>query len=83
MTAPQHTTHPRFVDPTDLICPRCGYMACPQPPAYLDADAPARPGTPQFSHRDGTALCPAADGTSCEPVEIETLPPRYGCCRRS
>ncbi len=73
MTAPQHTTHPqRFVDPAELICPGCGEQVCPQPPVRLDASA--GPGTPQFSHRDGTALCPAVDGTSCEPVEIEVLP---------
>ncbi len=73
MTAPQHTTYPqRFVDPAELICPGCGSMTCPQPPVSLDASA--GPELPQFSHRDGTALCAAADGTSCEPVEIETLP---------
>ncbi len=71
MTVPQQSIRPRFVDPAELICPGCGEQVCPQPPVYVGAAT--RPGTAQFSHRDGTALCVGADGTRCEPVEIEAL----------
>jgi len=58
----------RFVNPEDLICPGCGEQVRCEPPGYwVVAHGPR----PDFSHPDGSALCPAsANGRPVEPIEI-------------
>ena len=43
----------------DLVCPGCGYMAVPEPPIQWSAAAGR---APEFSHRDGSVLCPDGCG---------------------
>jgi hypothetical protein len=58
----------RLVDPKQLRCPGCGEQVRCAPPGYwLVAD---RLPVAQFSHQDRTALCPRADGTVADPIEL-------------
>jgi hypothetical protein len=70
MSAPAIGTQPRcYVEPDDLICPGCGEQVNGQPPTdYLAGEGPR---TPDFSHHDGSALCPRSDGAPAEPIESE------------
>ncbi|OLM28281.1 hypothetical protein Ae717Ps2_6620 [Pseudonocardia sp. Ae717_Ps2] len=52
----------------DLVCPGCGSTAVPEPPIQWPAAAGQ---APEFSHRDGSVLCPDARGRITEPVEID------------
>lgn len=55
------------VDPDTLVCPGCaGRVLFEPPPGW-----PSRAGAvPEWSHRDGSVLCPDARGRVPEPVEV-------------
>jgi hypothetical protein len=67
MSAPAIGTESRYVDPDDLICPGCGEQVNSQPPDNYRADEGRR--TQNFSHHDGSALCPRPGGAPAEPIE--------------
>ncbi|MDN5916089.1 MAG: hypothetical protein L0I76_13470 [Pseudonocardia sp.] len=56
----------RGVDPDALLCPGCHETAVCAPPSGWPERAGARP---EFSHRDGSVLCPDGRGRVPEPVE--------------
>ncbi|ALE85848.1 hypothetical protein XF36_24135 [Pseudonocardia sp. HH130629-09] len=61
------------VDVTDLVCPGCASPVIDAPPSGW----PARAGrSPEFSHADGSVLCPDRFGRVPEPMEAAGL--RYG-----
>lgn len=63
----------QWVDLAALVCPGCGGAVAGVPPSGW----PARAGlAPQFSHPDGSVLCPDEFGRVPEPVEAGGL--RYG-----
>ncbi|ANY06386.1 hypothetical protein AFB00_08875 [Pseudonocardia sp. HH130630-07] len=56
-----------WVDVSELVCPGCGGPVVDAPPSGW----PARAGAvPEFSHPDGSVLCPDELGRVGEPVEI-------------
>lgn len=58
------------VDPDALVCPGCAEPVCAAPPSGW----PARAGVaPEWSHRDGSVLCPDGLGRVPEPVEMGGL----------
>ncbi len=58
------------VDPDALVCAGCAEPAVGMPPV----DWPANAGqAPEYSHRDGSVLCPDAAGRIGEPVEVGGL----------
>ncbi|MFG1637437.1 hypothetical protein ACGFKX_21645 [Pseudonocardia alni] len=62
-----------LVDVTDLVCPGCAGPVMDAPPSGW----PVRAGrSPEFSHTDGSVLCPDRFGRVPEPVEAASL--RYG-----
>lgn len=61
----------RFIDPAQLICPGCGDHVRLEPPGYWRV-ADGFPA-PDFSHRDGSALCRSRNGTVSEPIEVVAL----------
>lgn len=64
---------PDLVDVSDLVCPGCAGPVVDAPPSGW----PARAGRcPEFSHADGSVLCPDGMGRVPEPVEAAGL--RYG-----
>jgi hypothetical protein len=68
MSAPARGRARRFVDPMDLMCPGCCGGVRPVAPGYWVAKfgIPA----PQWSHRDGSALC-WTRGAVAQPVPRE------------
>lgn len=57
---------PDLVDVSDLVCPGCAGPVVDAPPSGW----PARAGRcPDFSHLDGSVLCPDGFGRVPEPVE--------------
>lgn len=62
-----------LVEVTDLVCPGCAGPVVDAPPSGW----PVRAGwRPEFSHPDGSVLCPDGMGRVPEPVEAAGL--RYG-----
>lgn len=62
-----------LVEVTDLVCPGCAGPVADAPPSGW----PARAGRPpEFSHLDGSVLCPDRLGRVPEPVGAAGL--RYG-----
>ncbi|WP_226351577.1 hypothetical protein [Pseudonocardia sp. ICBG601] len=62
-----------LIDVTDLVCPGCPGPVMDAPPLGW----PARAGrSPEFSHTDGSVLCPDHMGRVPEPIEAAGL--RYG-----
>jgi hypothetical protein len=61
MSAPAIGTESRYVELDELICPGCGEQVNDQPPADLVSE---------FSHHDGSALCPRPGGEPAEPIEV-------------
>ena len=67
-----HVLGDDVVDVTDLVCPGCWSPVVDLPPAGW----PARAGhLPEFSHEDGSVLCP--DGAGRVPGPVETGGLRY------
>lgn len=65
-----HVLGDDVVDVTDLVCPGCWSPVVDVPPAGW----PARAGhLPEFSHEDGSVLCPDGAGRVPEPVEAGGL----------
>ncbi|ANY06566.1 hypothetical protein [Pseudonocardia sp. HH130630-07] len=62
-----------LVDVTDLVCPGCTGPVVDAPPSGWSARAGR---CPEFSHLDGSVLCPDGFGRVPEPVEAASL--RYG-----
>ncbi len=62
-----------LVDVTELVCPGCAGPVVDAPPSGWPASAGR---CPEFSHLDGSVLCPDGVGRVPEPVEAESL--RYG-----
>ncbi|RZT87341.1 hypothetical protein EV383_4260 [Pseudonocardia sediminis] len=60
----------RLVDPDALVCPGCAEPAVGMPPLGWPAAAGR---APEFSHRDGSVLCPDQAGRIGEPVEAGGL----------
>lgn len=58
------------VDPDALVCPGCHEVVVCAPPSGWPRRAGARP---EFSHRDGSVLCPDSSGRVPEPVEMAGL----------
>ncbi|RZT89053.1 hypothetical protein EV383_6008 [Pseudonocardia sediminis] len=62
-----------LIDVTDLVCPGCWEPVVDASPSGW----PARAGSaPEFSHPDGSVLCPDQIGRVPDPVEAGGL--RYG-----
>jgi hypothetical protein len=61
-------TESRYVELDELICPGCGEQVNNQPPA--DQPAAEVPLVSEFSHHDGSALCPRPGGAPAEPIEV-------------
>lgn len=61
---------PRAVDLEALVCPGCGDPVAGEPPTGWPAGAGR---APEFSHRDGSVLCPDVSGRIGEPVESDGL----------
>ncbi|MEV1292753.1 hypothetical protein [Pseudonocardia sp. NPDC049635] len=55
-----------LVDVTDLVCPGCRGAVVEAPPAGWPTSAGI---VPEFSHPDGSVLCPDGYGRVPEPVE--------------
>ncbi|WP_344027600.1 hypothetical protein [Pseudonocardia kongjuensis] len=62
-----------LVDVTDLVCPGCARPVVDGPHSGWSASAGR---CPEFSHLDGSVLCPDGVGRVPEPVEAASL--RYG-----
>ena len=62
-----------LVDIDGLVCPGCWGPVVDAPPSGWPASAGR---VPEFSHPDGSVLCPDAHGRVGEPVEAGGL--RYG-----
>lgn len=62
-----------LADVTDLVCPGCTGPVVDAPPSGWSARAGR---CPEFSHLDGSVLCPDGFGRVPEPVEAASL--RYG-----
>lgn len=62
-----------LVDVTELVCPGCAGPVVDAPPSGWPASAGR---CPDFSHLDGSVLCPDGFGRVPEPVEAASL--RYG-----
>ncbi|WP_143105372.1 hypothetical protein [Pseudonocardia ammonioxydans] len=76
-TITKHNTIPEpsdgLLDLTELVCPGCWDPVVDGPPPGW----PARAGrAPDFSHPDGSVLCPDEYGRIGEPIEADGL--RYG-----
>lgn len=54
------------VELSDLVCPGCGGSVVDAPPSGWSARAGR---SPDFSHPDGSVLCPDSSGRVPEPVE--------------
>lgn len=51
----------------ELVCPGCRESVVDAPPSGWPASAGRRP---EFSHRDGSVLCPDRNGRVPEPMEV-------------
>jgi hypothetical protein len=67
MSAPAIGAESRYIDLDDLICSGCGEQVNCEPPDNYRTGG-GRP-TPDFSQRDGSALCSRPDGAPAEPIE--------------
>ena len=56
-----------LVDVVDLRCPGCAGPVAAQPPSGWPRGAGV---VPEFSHPDGSVLCPDGRGRIGEPVEV-------------
>lgn len=59
-----------LVEVTDLVCPGCTGPVVDAPPSRWPASAGQRP---EFSHADGSVLCPDGFGRVPDPVEAAGL----------
>lgn len=57
------------VDPDTLVCAGCAEPVECAPRIHCSGELGP---VPEFSHRDGSELCPDGDGVPGEPVEVGT-----------
>ena len=70
ITIDTHELADDLIDVEDLACPGCWGPVVDAPPSGW----PARAGrVPEFSHPDGSVLCPDEQGRVGEPVEADGM----------